>query len=292
VISPLVRSAWRSAELTDSNMAERPLGGWWHVDRRKFDRLLLDNAAAAGARVWMEVHVDELTVAPHGTHLRGRAGSEALELSATWVVDASGRACSIARSCGAARVQHDQLIGVVGFPDVVNMDAEFFTMTEALEDGWWYSARLPGDRFVAVWMTDADLIPKGRSALPELYASRLAMAPHTNRRIGAGATAVAVTSAASARLDHFSGPGWLAVGDAALSFDPATGAGVWHALDSAQRAAYAISCELADDPEPRDEYGRDEAEIFGNYLELIREVYGRNTRWPDAPFWARRRSVQ
>ncbi len=292
VISPLIRSAWGSAELRDTNKAEQLHGGWWHVDRRKFDRLLLDSAMAAGARVWTEVQVDELAVEPTGTRLRARAGSEPIDLRATWVVDATGRACSVARSCGAERVQHDQLVGVVGFPEVVDPLDPFFTMTEALADGWWYTARLPGDRFVAIYMTDADLLPKGRTALPELYVNRLAMAPHTCRRIDADAaraTTISVTSAASARLDRVSGPGWIAVGDAAMSFDPATGVGVWHALDSAQRAAYAISCELADDPEPRGEYCRDQAEIFTSYLELIREVYGRNPRWPDAPFWTRRR---
>ncbi|MFV8751494.1 FAD-dependent monooxygenase [Nannocystaceae bacterium ST9] len=297
VISPRIRSAWSSAELRDSNMADQPLGGWWHVDRRKFDRLLLDAAAAAGARVWTEVAIDELRSDDEGTRLRARAGEQRIELAASWVVDATGRACSIARSRGATRVQHDQLVGVVGFPAVIDpgadpSGADFYTMTEALDDGWWYTARLPGDRFVAIYMTDADLLAKGRSALAELYAARLAMAPHTRERIdaeAARATAITVTSAASARLDRVSGSGWIAVGDAAMSFDPATGVGVWHALDSAQRAAYAISCELADDPEPRDEYGRDQAEIFTDYLALIRELYGRNVRWPDAPFWARRR---
>ena len=62
----------------------------------------------------------------------------------------------------------------------------------------------------------------------------LARAPHTRARLGPAAPGIGlrIVSAASARLRELAGPGWLAVGDAALSFDPLAAQGVTWALES------------------------------------------------------------
>jgi hypothetical protein len=67
------------------------------------------------------------------------------------------------------------------------------------------------------------------------------------------------------------------------------GVGVWHALDSGRRAAYAISATLADDPDALAEYQREEDEAYQSYRAELKKLYRRNPRWADAPFWCRRR---
>ena len=53
--------------------------------------------------------------------------------------------------------------------------------------------------------------------------------------------------AGSARLDRFVGDGWVAAGDAALSFDPLSSQGMLTALYTGMKAGQALSAHLAGD---------------------------------------------
>ncbi len=96
-------------------------------------------------------------------------------------------------------------------------------------------------------------------------------------------------SALSHRLvrDDSSTP-WIAVGDAALAVDPASGSGVVRALRSAHAGASAILDHLQGSPTALEEY---EAELdieWQRYLEQRTKYYRMESRWPTSPFWLRR----
>ena len=60
---------------------------------------------------------------------------------------------------------------------------------------------------------------------------------------------------AARALDTITGPGWLAVGDAAMSFDPLSLRGVTWALESGLAAARAHDASLQGDPVPTSDFG-------------------------------------
>jgi len=94
--------------------------------------------------------------------------------------------------------------------------------------------------------------------------------------------------AGSSRAAQLAGQCWLAVGDAAIAFDPLSSHGITNAVYTAQRAAEAIALHLSD---PHEKYFREYAEsvsaIFATYLGTRYELYQRERRWPGAPFWTR-----
>jgi flavin-dependent dehydrogenase len=95
--------------------------------------------------------------------------------------------------------------------------------------------------------------------------------------------------APSARLDRARGPGWLAVGDAASSFDPISAQGIHKALADALLAADAIAVWLGrGDARALDRYAAGVASRFDDYLQNRAYLYSLERRWVDAPFWARR----
>ena len=51
----------------------------------------------------------------------------------------------------------------------------------------------------------------------------------------------------------------------------------------------AVRAMLAGDDGSAERYAREQAGAFMRYLALQQEVYAAVTRWPDAPFWQRRR---
>jgi flavin-dependent dehydrogenase len=97
-----------------------------------------------------------------------------------------------------------------------------------------------------------------------------------------------VVSAASSRLDRFGGDGWLAVGDAASTFDPVSSHGVFKALRSGILASYAVLDRLDGKAGWLDKYTLLHAREFDEYRKTWAAVYRREVRWPNETFWSRR----
>src|SRR5439155_14351816 len=77
------------------------------------------------------------------------------------------------------------------------------------------------------------------------------------------------------------GPGWLAVGEAAMGFDPLFGLGVCQALASGWLAARAV-LEGASGLRKYQSWSESQ---FAGYLERRKQMYRGVTRWPNSPFW-------
>lgn len=100
-----------------------------------------------------------------------------------------------------------------------------------------------------------------------------------------------VVAAQSSQLDPPAGRDWLAVGDAAATFDPLSSQGVYHALAGALRAPESVEAHLAGERAALTRYALEVKEGFDNFLRLRRAYYGREQRWPNSVFWQRRRSA-
>ncbi len=275
--SPGVAAAWGQAEPYANDFILNPYGSGWQVDRARFDRMLASAAEAAGAAVRQGAEVVGcFRGEPSGGWELAVAGA-ADPVSAAFLVDATGRASPLRRILGARRIVHDRLVALVGF---AGADEDRRALIEATPHGWWYSAGLPDGRLVLAFHTDA------RPGLRAEWADHLAGAPHTSARVaGVRATGVRHAAAGTQRLEPAAAGSWLAVGDAAAAHDPISGLGVYWALESGMEAAQAV---LAGRPGVA-AYARAAEVRFGDYLAQRAMYYRAETRWPDSPFWHRRR---
>ncbi|MDQ3928137.1 MAG: NAD(P)/FAD-dependent oxidoreductase [Chloroflexota bacterium] len=289
-------SAWGSPFLQSTDFIFDPNGHGWHMDRARFDASLREQAREAGAEVrdatsllrqeWdAEAGLWRLI-------LRGLDGK--VEARCRLLVDASGRRCVVARRQGVRRMADDALTAAYAVfqqsDDAPDQDTR--TLIEATPDGWWYTARLPANRRVAVYHSDADLLPASTLLAPGGFMALIERTAHVRECLVAhGYTMLAppkVTSAQSARLDRFSGEGWLAVGDAALSFDPLSSQGIMIALFAGMEAGTALRAHLCGDRQALDLYGERLAAIYQAYLNNRLLYYSYEGRWRDRPFWRRR----
>ena len=192
-----------------------PYGHGWHINRSQFDRMLAAAAREAGVVIRERTRLISHRPIPDGWELQIGRPEQPERLLARFLVDASGRASCVARANGARRVPYDRLVGIARIHAVQSCSTEqdSFTMVEAVQGGWWYSAFLPGNQLITVFLTDSDLRPQQLE---------LRETQHTCRRLGCceDASPPFVFSANSARLSHPVGPRWLAVGDAACALDP------------------------------------------------------------------------
>lgn len=262
------RSVWGSDRVHELPFVFSPYGHGWHLDRRRFEQRLNERAREAGATRITNTSVVAVDRAHDAWRLTCRGATEVVE--AWFLIDATGRASRIARLLGARRLVHDPLVAVVTFLETGDRDS--YTLVEAAEEGWWYTAALPSYRLVAMFVTD-----------PPAPAF-IAPPPHTRARIARSTAPPRVVDAGSARLDRFAGDGWLAIGDAALSMDPLSSHGIAAALHGGMLAAEAI---VSRDTQ---RYISAMEKMWDGYASMRRTFYAAETRWPGAAFWARRRS--
>jgi flavin-dependent dehydrogenase len=258
--------------------------------------MLARAAENAGAKVYRAAQPISIEKAPNdGWRAEIASGGDRQQWRARFVVDATGRTSAFARKQGAIRTSYDHLVAAVAFftPQLGGHASDSFTVVEAVENGWWYSASLPDRRRVVAFMTDADLYAQGCRTSNDYWLEQLLRTEHTKSRLDARALDAEprVFPANSSGLDGMAGTNWLAVGDAAMAFDPLSSQGVCHALKSGIQAAQSIHRQISGDEGTRLEYVAWLEETFDRYVALRSYYYRKEQRWPASLFWIRRHAA-
>ncbi len=291
--STVLRHVWFDEEVRSRDTSDDEHGPWWHVDRNEFDTMLSDAAREAGVVFHSRTQLRAIERSDGAWHVDAEGVSGALALGARFAIDASGRARAVCRQLGVTQRRLDAQVGVVGFMLGAPRAAEAHNFVEAMPDGWFHSSRIPRGRFVVTYMTDADLIPHSRGALEDFWLAQLAGTRHTRARLeGCRLEAPPrVVAANTSCVDAVFGDGWVAVGDAAMTCDPMSSQGVLNALETGRRAGEAVDLYLAGDGGRELQAYRDE--VVGEFEVLVdnaKHNYRNHVRWPDSPYWQRRRS--
>lgn len=276
-------SGWGSDALVAHDFMADPAGASWRLDRTRFDADLRVAAVRAGAQHGTSRVAD---VGCDGDVWRVRL-ENGTTATAHWLVDATGRRAAIARRQGARRLRDARLVAVYALGDGGGLQLDR-TLIEAAADGWWYAARLPSGRLVGGFHT-APATAVRMMAEPDRWRNALADTRHLAGLFGSATFERPLMSfdACGARLDAVYGDGWIACGDAALSFDPVAGQGILQALHSGVGAARAVHAALDGDPAAElARYRTRLDQIRRVYVDRRRAAYRDEARWPDAPFWA------
>lgn len=285
------QSAWGSSELAFHDFINSPNGPGWHIDRGLFEQTLLERARGVNVHITMSNMLRRANW--HGTHWELMISGVSHSVKSRFMVDATGRSSWLARRQGIERIHSDKQVSLIAFLETEGEPmADSTSLVEAVENGWWYSARIPNGRLVTTFMTDIDLHPQQQVSRPDGWLSMLNKTRYTARRIHQHGYQLATTpyfvAAGSSRLEQFWGKGWLAVGDAAMSYDPLSAHGITLALVGGRDAADAITNELHGDANALTSYG-DQLDWAYSYYALIRDRYYRSEgRWLNAPYWHRR----
>lgn len=283
------RYLWGRENVEEKVFLLQPHGHGWHLDRSVFEQDLCRVARSRGVGWRSGCRLRSAERTAEGWRLTVQDGGRSRRISARLVADASGRASSLARALGVARVSYDRLLGLACVFRVGGGRVDRYTHVEAAQDGWWYAALLPGDRLMVVFMTDADLLDR---AMLETGTFRRAVL--CTRLIGpllggsAASAKVEARTASSSRLRRVAGEGWLAVGDAAYAYDPVSSYGLTSALGGGFHAGNAIADHLNGRPEALPAYVSVVTQRYQVYLEMVRRQYRLERRWPASRFWRRR----
>jgi flavin-dependent dehydrogenase len=255
------RAAWGGPELTTDSIHNKH-GNLWHVDRNRFDGDLRKALKARDIPIINYASLD--TLRREGNEWRLEF-AQSHEISARYLVDATGRACAIARKLGVRPRLYDRLLAFAALvPRNQNPEFDHAMVIESMPQGWWYAAPVPQGHVLA-FFTDADLAPR------EL------------------ARSMKTVPANSAFTDFENGQGWLGVGDACAAHDPLCGSGVLRGMTNGIFAADAIAGYLKTaDGSLLNDYRQHCLKQFAQYLAGLTKHYSYERRWAAFPFWERR----
>lgn len=222
----------------------------YHVDRSRFDELLLKHAAGQGSRVIEGARVDRVEFGADGsvTGVRVKQDGRERVLRCKLIVDASGRSTLLGSQLRLKRndpvfnqfAVHNWFEGI----DRGAVETANYIHIHVLPMPCAWVWLIPINQTVTSVgiVTEAADFNKGGESAADFFARHVATHPLLARRMAAARPLQAFSREAnySYVVDRFAGNGWVLVGDAARFVDPVFSSGVSVAMESARRAAATI----------------------------------------------------
>ncbi|GJJ10939.1 hypothetical protein Clacol_005168 [Clathrus columnatus] len=252
-------SAWGSSELQESFTIMNPFGSSWHLDRAGFDeslRSIVKSVCEKNKNNKLEkIKFTGVEKSKERWTVFAKDPGVEQQYQAKWLVDASGRKASL----GRAIIKNDSLFATYAFFTSLTTDSDHRTLIESTETGWWYTSQLSNQTRVVVYHTDnrnpsskqarkwggfLDLLHGNTQHISDLLSGN-DYQPVLDGNFPRG------TPACSSYLEP---PGdenqcWIAVGDAAMAFDPLSSQGMITAMKMGLVVARTISRNLKTEPQ-------------------------------------------
>ena len=264
-----------------------PFGRGLRLDREAFEAELLAAATSRGAvPIRSRRGVGPIRFLS-GAHEVAAGGGF---VEARWLLDATGRSAIVVRRAGVRRERAVPLFSVSAVLPAGAPSSR--TVIEATPIGWWYATQIGGDRAVVSLQCDGGAAASLRTD-PSAWLDLLGRARLVSPLVDAGRILpeLAVCDASEVRSSERQGPGWIAIGDAAAAFDPVTSHGLYGAVRDGVDGAKAVVAALGGDENAVVAFERDRAERHAFVRRQAHVAYGRESRWPGADFWRRRREI-
>ncbi|KXN82814.1 Putative FAD-dependent oxidoreductase LodB [Leucoagaricus sp. SymC.cos] len=322
-------SVWSSQDLHEQYSIMNPYGSGWHLDRALFDESLRDAVRDGCDKTSSNCTPSKLTRerlvslekrddiwSVHTEHLdTGAANCH----RSKWLVDATGRKAALSRKvfvsvypsvvCAVSTNSHlklgakiqktDKLLAFYSLFVSSEDDADYRTLIEATESGWWYTSCTSHNRRIVVYHTDDDDPSAKLARTPDGFLNLLHNHTHYisqiitehNYNFPPEARFPRSTAAGSSVLDPICDETerWCAVGDTAMAFDPLSSQGIITALNA--------GCFVGDELAKRISFGTDvpTSDKMRSYFAAIGQKYEREKKYYyrqarfDGRFWTRRR---
>lgn len=288
-----IRSAWGEDKITQSDYIFHPCGYGINLSRPAFDKALVTHARDKGVKLLEKSNMRSVQRQQNEWVFSLDTPTGCRTLRAKFVVDASGRAAVFARRQGRKSLYRDRLIGFAAFTSRIDGNRKEQQETLFLESsqfGWWYFAQLKDNKGVFLFVTDADQLYHIKDSPLRIWQQQLNLTHFIRELILAynPVKNVIVRSVQSHCLDNATGRNWLAVGDAATSFDPLSSMGISKGLKGGISSSRVILRYLNTDMTALTQYRKEIELEFEKYMERHTAYYQLEKRWLSSPFWIKR----
>ena len=287
------KSVWGSEKLVYKDFINHPIGYGWHIDRVGFEQMLLDKAQQIGAKILEEVKITSfhLMNTKWQTQLKTKDKSVSTK-TFDFIVDATGRNSWFARRQGVDRLYEDIQLALVGFLSVQDDSIDSFSLIETNANGWWYSAKLPNQRLVTNFLCEPTKAQRQIWQTPQGWKNLVNGTIYTIQRLQKSKAKLIAQpqfiAADTSILEQTYGEQWLAVGDAAMTYDPIASHGMMMAIVSGRDAANAIAQHFSSQNKALKTYDTLLWTAFHAYLKQRKAFYRAERRFEESEYWKRR----
>jgi flavin-dependent dehydrogenase len=283
-----IASAWGTKLLHFNDFLFGVDGPGWQVERPVFDRMLMDLARHQGVEINLGARIlSRPNLDGERWQFDFTIGGAVKTCRSQFLVDATGRNGTAWLSHLSSRAVLDKLVSIVWRGQGCRESA--YVVLEAIEDGWFYFANVPGCQAIMTLSTDSDLLRQSAETLSRFWTSRVKKTVHIQSLLpnNPDFRILKLVSAATVVRSKPVGKAWCAVGDAAFSQDPLSGLGIYHAIQSAREASHDIVQNLKSGV-PLHDYSEAREVERKTYVKAHKLHYGQVRRWPNSNFWASR----
>jgi 1H-pyrrole-2-carbonyl-[peptidyl-carrier protein] chlorinase len=268
---------FRSAEIMFNERAQTGVDRdfTYHVDRGKFDRILLEHAAGLGAKVHQGIAVQRVDIkGPGDTRLTVKLGEQSVDVRTKMVVDASGRLTLLGRQLGLREMDpvfnqfaihtwfdgYDRRAATVNPKKVDYIYIHFLPVTNT----WVWQIPITDTITSIGVVTQRQNYAKSGMSYEEFFWQTVKTRENIHDALRAAKQLRPFKSEAdySYGMKEVCGDGFMLIGDAARFVDPIFSSGVSVALNSARIASQDIIPAVAENDF--------RAERFTRYRDMIR----------------------
>ncbi len=294
-----MQSYWGYDKVQIVDHLRNPDGFGWQLNRKEFEKFLRTHTEKRGANCFwgyklFQCKYDDkhwtLTFTPTNK------GSENIVIKSKFVIDASGRQSHFARKLGIERHVEDKLIAC--WATLTNEEVTTLSTISATELGWWYTAPLPNNKRIMALQTDSDLIERANLKSKDSFLKLAEDNVQMKNILIKNKQPIqfnGIVSANSTKLKQVVGQQWVALGDAAISFDPLSSQGMFNAMANAvqlsdliQQHQVLTNLNFQKNNPFKSQYTEQINHIWEHYLQHKRFFYGQELRWEEYDFWKRR----
>ena len=259
-------------------------GRTFQVERSKFDKLLLDHAEESGCEIWQETPVKSAAISDDGARVSCMRNGETREVSARWILDASGRDAFLGKQMQLPKTDlgmPKKFATFAHFRGVRRNDppADGHIIVVRLDFGWLWMIPLDETKTSVGLVQTLEHFRASGLKPEEFFEHTVATVPELQQRMGSAERLSDFFFAGDYTYRHLqnAGPRWLLIGDAAGFIDPIFSSGVMLAIKSGYLAAKeVVAAEQAGQPlSPRAQarYTHEVGKMCTVFLNMIRMFY-------------------
>ena len=279
-------SAFGSDKIIETDFIFSPYGMGWHLDRKRFNQDLLSLCEAKGVSVLNSYKVNSLNEKNNEWAIAFTdTNQHVLSVKAQFLVDATGRSAQVLKHLSIKTHILDRLAcRCVIYPH--HNQTHNNSLIESAKNGWWYSAGIPNNKLLVMYFSDTDCQAYKAMKSFEIFSERLNSTKHIKTKLNNTANLQVMSfTAQSTQAEYIHGKNWLAVGDAAISYDPLSSQGIWQALLGAEMASNHI---INHSNSSESHYNNWITSQSKTYWQLHQQFYAQEQRWSHNKFWQRR----
>ncbi|MBW1297050.1 NAD(P)/FAD-dependent oxidoreductase [Aquimarina litoralis] len=291
-------ASWGSCQLYHNEYMYSPYGYGWHLDRLAFDEFMINETQKRGVSIHFENSITSSENEDKFWYLKTISNQEQTLIKSRFIIDATGKKAAFSSLQKSIKIKEDQMVGIYCFYDIPDHTKDSLglgtgTCVETDVNGWWYSSILPNKKLVISYMTDADIAKNIQIRKTYNFTKFLSDTTYTSSRTINLKSSIEpkIIAAHTQYLNTVIGNGWLAVGDAASSYDPISSLGIFKSLIMSQFAAYATFDFLKGDDTGLKKYQHIIMQDYKGYLKKRQEYYAQEKRYINSLFWERRHQL-